>query len=211
MTKAILFDVDGVLLDSFDANFEFYNRLFTKSGYTPPTKKQFSEKALFSKTMLDVICTVTQSTDEHEINRLMEIGKQRATIYPYDLIKTPKTLHTAITTLQKTYRLGLVTSRIKNGVFETPQLVSLIKYFGVIVCFEDTTKHKPDPEPLQYAMQQLHVSPKETIYIGDQQSDFLAARTAGTKIIMITKELFPDADVHITSFDDVPDAISKIA
>lgn len=210
MIHTILFDIDGVLLDSFDANFEFYQRLFAKNGYTPPTKDFFKEQ-LFQKTMLGVIQTVTQSTDEKEIERLMVLGKQRAGIYPYDLIKTPTALFSVIEDLHKKYTLGLVTSRIKNGIFEVPQLKPLEKYFSVVVSFEDTEKHKPDPAPLLLAIQQLHCAPDEIIYIGDQQSDFLAARAAGTKIIMLTEKSFPDADVQVTVFDDIPNAILKIA
>lgn len=210
MTKAILFDIDGVLIDSFEANFEFYNRLFTKFGYTPPTKERF-KKQFFQQTMLGVIQTVTRLTDTNKINMIMEAGKQRSGIYPYELIKTPPTLSTIIASLHTAYHLGIVTSRIKNGIFEIPQLAPLQNFFSVIVAFEDTKKHKPDPEPLLNALKQIDISPADAIYIGDQQSDFLAARAAGTKIIMYTKKSFPDADMCITSFDALPDAINKIA
>jgi len=210
MTKAILFDIDGVLIDSFEANFEFYNRLFTKFGYTPPTKEQF-KKQFFQQTMLGVIQAVTHLADTEKINKIMEVGKQRASIYPYELIKTPSSLSTVIASLHTTYRLGLVTSKIKNGIFEIPQLAPLQNFFSVVVAFEDTEKHKPDPEPLLFALNKLNLSPAETIYVGDQLSDFLAARAAGTRIVMYTNEPFPDADIRITSFDAIPDAISKIA
>jgi len=209
MIKTILFDVDGVLIYSFAANFEFFRRLFTKAGYTPPTLNAYTN--MYQMTMLGVIQTVIGITDQKEIDRLMEMGKQREGIYPYDLIKTPDSLLPVIDMLHKTYTLGIVTSRIKGGVFQLPQLAPLEKYFDIVVSFEDTEKHKPDPAPLLYAIGQLKISPDEMLYIGDQQADFLAARAAGTKIIMLTEKSFPDADACITSFDEIPNAISKVA
>lgn len=53
MIKAIIFDVDGVLFDSFEANFKFYEDLFNKAGYIPPTRKEYPK--LFHLPMMDVI------------------------------------------------------------------------------------------------------------------------------------------------------------
>ena len=47
MIKAVIFDVDGVLLDSFEANFTFYQNLMKAAGYTAPTRKKLQ---LFSYT-----------------------------------------------------------------------------------------------------------------------------------------------------------------
>jgi beta-phosphoglucomutase-like phosphatase (HAD superfamily) len=41
MIKAVLFDVDGVLIDSFEANLKFFQRLISKAGYTPPTREEY--------------------------------------------------------------------------------------------------------------------------------------------------------------------------
>ncbi len=209
MMKTILFDVDGVLIYSFDANFEFFRRLFIKAGYTPPTREAYTD--MYQMTMLGVIQTVTGTTDQKEIERLMHMGKQRESLYPYDLIRTPDSLVSVIETLHKTHTLGIVTSRIKGGVFQLPQLAPLEKYFSVVVSFEDTEKHKPHPEPLLHAINQLKIVPEETLYVGDQQADLLAARAAGTKIIMLSEKFYPDADATITSFDDLPNVIVKIA
>lgn len=165
---------------------------------------------MFHLTMLDVIRKVTHTTNQQEIQRMMDMGKQRSTIYPYELIKTPPTLYQVIGSLHKNYTLGLVTSRINTGVFEIPQLTPLQQFFSVTVSFEDTEKHKPYPDPILHAINQLRVSPQETLYIGDQESDFLAAHAAHTHIIMISPTPYPEADGTITSFDALPNAILKV-
>lgn len=208
MIKTVLFDIDGVLIDSFEANFEFYKRLFTKAGYVPPTLEAYTP--LFQSTMMDVIRTVTKSTSDDEIDRIMTIGKDRTNIYPYDLITIPTGLSTILTELHTIYTLGIVTSRIKGGVFQIPQLRPFEKYFDIVVSFEDTENHKPHPDPLLFAMEHLRVQQEETVYIGDQEADVLAAHAAHIPIIIYSKKFFPQADRCIASFGEIPTAIASL-
>lgn len=207
MIKTVLFDVDGVLIDSFQANFEFYKRLFVKAGYTPPTLEEYTP--MFQSTMMGVIQTVTKSTSPEEIDRLMTIGKDRSTIYPFDLLQTPDHLMEIIENLHKTYALGIVTSRLRGGVFEISQLTPLKPYFTIVVSFEDTENHKPYPDPLLYAIKKLAIKPEETIYIGDQKTDMLAAKAAHMPVIIYSKKFFPQADRCVSSFGDIPKTIAS--
>lgn len=58
MIKAVIFDIDGVLIESFEANFKFYQNLISKAGYEPPTRKKFTLFHHFS--MMDSIKTYTK-------------------------------------------------------------------------------------------------------------------------------------------------------
>ena len=52
------------------------------------------------------------------------------------------------------------------------------KYMDIAILAEDTTKHKPDPEPLLKCLERLKLTPNEVIYIGDSSSDQEAANNA---------------------------------
>lgn len=208
MIKAVLFDIDGVLVDSFEANLKFYQDLLSKAGYSPPTRKQFSK--LFHSTMFDVIKTITKSTSEKEIQKIWEMGNRREVRYPLELLSTPLNLEKTLLRLHKTYSLGIVTSRIKNGVFEIPQLAKLQHIFSTVVTYEDTTNHKPHPEPLLLAIHQLGIHPDDAIYIGDLNNDIQAAKAANMKIIMYSKSTFANADACTSSFKDLPALIATI-
>jgi pyrophosphatase PpaX len=54
----------------------------------------------------------------------------------------------------------------------------LADVFEVVVCSEDVTRHKPDPEPVFYALKQLGAKPEDTIFIGDSLHDMRAGRGA---------------------------------
>lgn len=205
MIKAIFFDIDGVLLDSLEANLKFFQDLMVKTNYRPPTREEFS--SIFHLSMMDAIKALTKSNSEEEIKRIWEIGRGREVGYDLDLLKTPEGAEEVLETLNERYRLGIITSRIKESVYESPKLAKFEKYFKVAVSYQDTTNHKPHPEPLLFASQKLNVKPEECIYIGDAENDAEAARAAGMKVIIYSKDNFSQADAHTDSFIDLPKLI----
>lgn len=209
MIKAILFDIDGVLIDSFDANLKFYQDLLVKAGYPPPTKEDFLP--LFQTTMKDVIKTLTKSNSEGEIQKIWEMGKSRAVPYPMHLIRTPKNLEQIIDDLHQKYTLGIVTGRIKNGVYDIPQLKNLKQYFGIVIAYEDTTNHKPHPEPLLLAAKKLNINVQQILYIGDQDNDIQAAKAANMFVVIYSKTNYPSADACTNDFSKLPTFINQLS
>lgn len=201
-----MFDVDGVLINSFEANLKFNQDLMVRTGYPPPTKEQY--QAMFHMTHMDVIRNITHSKDEQEIKRLWLMSRNEMK-YPEDLITIPKNCRKTIMHLSKEYKLGIVTNRV-TSVFSLKQMASLEKYFQTAVGFNDTDKHKPDAEPLLLACHQLRVSPDATVYIGDTNTDIIAAKAAGMKVIAFTKNKLEGADGITDSFDDIPKLIKNI-
>jgi pyrophosphatase PpaX len=62
--------------------------------------------------------------------------------------------------------------------------------WDVVITIEDSTRHKPHPEPLQVAMERLAATPAETVYIGDSPFDLQAAHAAGCDAIGVTWGVF---------------------
>ena len=205
MIKAILFDVDGVLLDSFDSNLQFTRKFFIATGYKPPTRKDYVP--LFYLPLRDVIVKITGLKNKKEVDKLLNFAKSND-FRVKDPLMTEDVVN-VVRSLGKHYKLGIVTSRVRVYLFETP-MDSLEPYFETSVAYEDTKKHKPNPEPLLLAATRLKTKPSEIIYIGDAQVDMLAAKAAGMKFILFSKKPMKVADVHVKYFSDIPSAISKI-
>lgn len=208
MIKAVIFDVDGVLLDSFEANLKFFQDLMIKTGYKPPTREEFP--TIFHLSMMDAIRAFTRSTSEEEIKRIWEMGKSREVGYPVNLLTIPEGADEVIETLSKNYLLGIVTSRIRESVYEASQLAKLKRYFQVAVSYEDTINHKPHPEPLLLASKKLSVQPEESVYIGDVENDIKAARAAGMKVIIYSQNSSSNADACTSSFKKLPELIMSL-
>lgn len=208
MIKAVIFDIDGVLLDSFEANLKFFQNVMIHFGYHPPTREEFPP--IFHLTMRDAIKKLTGLSSEEEIKKIWEAGKSREIDYPLALLKIPENAAATIEALTHQYLLGIVTSRVKESVYKAPKLAELQKYFQVVVSYEDTVRHKPDPEPLLLAAQKLEVKPEETVYIGDVENDAKAAHAAGMKVILYSKDKPGDADAYATSFEKLPNIIAAL-
>ena len=209
MIKAVVFDIDGVLLNSFEANLKFFQDLMVKVGYRPPTRKEFPP--IFHLSMMDAIKTLTKSTSDEEIKRIWETGRSRKVKYHLELLTMPKRAGEVIETLSKKYSLGIVTSRIKESVYEAPDLAKLQKYFNVAISYQDTINHKPHPEPLLLACQKLNVSPREAVYIGDVENDIVAGKAAGMKVIIFSQNRYKNADANTTQFEKLPEVIKSLA
>ncbi|MFA5954840.1 MAG: HAD-IA family hydrolase [Patescibacteria group bacterium] len=208
MIKAVIFDIDGVLLDSFEANLKFYQNLMTFSGHRPPTRQEFPP--LFHLAMWDGIKKLTGLSKDEDIKKIWEMGKNRKSLYPVELLKMPDGIAPTVRTLNKKYLLGIVTSRVKKSVFESPELAAMQKYFQVTISYEDTLNHKPHPEPLLLAAKKLDTKPEETVYIGDVENDVRAAHAANMKAIIYSKNTQTNADRYTASFKSLPKLISTL-
>jgi len=208
MIKAVIFDIDGVLLDSFEANLKFYQNLMTKSGYSIPSREDYLQ--LFHLSLMDVIKKITKSSSETEINRIFELGKSHKMLHATEPPPMTKNAEKVVDILSKKYLLGIVTSRIKEGVYESPELAKLQRYFKVVVSYQDTTNHKPHPEPLLLAVKELEVKSEECVYIGDVENDIKAGKAAGMKTILYSKNMVAGADYCTTSFEDLPSIINNL-
>jgi HAD superfamily hydrolase (TIGR01509 family) len=208
MIEAVIFDIDGVLLDSFEANLKFFQNLMEKAGYPPPTREEFPK--IFHLSMMDAIKAMTKSNSQDEIERIWKMGEGRDVDYPVDLLTMPDKAEEVLDQLNNKYKLGIVTSRIENGIYESPKLARFKDYFEVAIAYEHTTNHKPHPEPLLLAAQSLNVKPIHTVYIGDAQSDVIAGKAAGMKVIAYSPIKHEGSDAQTTLFEQIPSIIEKL-
>lgn len=205
MIKAIIFDIDGVLSDSLDANTKFFRDIMSQAGYKHPSHKEII--SIFHMTRPEAIKTLSNTNSKEEINRILQISDEIQ--YPIELLKIYPDVKKVIKKLNKSYTLAVATSRRKKTTDVYFKFSGLKKYFQVIVTYEDTKKHKPNPDPLLFAVKKLNIKLKEAIYIGDQKSDIKAAKGARMKIIIYRNNL-RGADYLIKSFKEIPQIISKL-
>ncbi len=207
MIKAVIFDVDGTLLDSFESNLKFFQSLLITAGYRAPTREEYLP--LFHVSMMDFIKLQIGPQPDEEILRVFKLAENQELDYPVDIDMT-EGAEKVVRDLSKDYILGIVTSRVKNYVYEAPKLAALEKYFKVAVSYEDTLNHKPHPDPLFLAAKILGIDPKECVYIGDVENDIKAAHSAGMKAILFSKENTGNPHAHTSNFEQIPDLIKNL-
>lgn len=200
MTKAIIFDIDGTLLNSFEANFVLFQKLMEAAHRPVPTRETY--KAIFHCTLHDAIQILADTGDEAETKRIQDL---------LETIQVPAAplsegVMETIEQLDGAYSLAVVTSRIKAYAFEPP-LDTIEHHFKIAITYEDTEQHKPNPAPLLLAAQQLGLAPEDCLYVGDVKSDFDAAKGAGMPFILFSQEPSDWATAHATHFREIPNLI----
>jgi len=209
MITTILFDIDGVLLDSFETNYRFYLDIMKSAGYPGFDREKYLN--MNHLTYIDTVKFLSGETDKEKLKTFWKLLEDT----PYrelELSKMPPGEKETIEGLSKKYKVGIVTSRVKKGVDTYLQLSGLKNYFRTIVGFEDYKNPKPHPDPLFTALNKLGEKAENAIYIGDTSVDHKAAKAAGTKFICFTgvtgKEI--EGEINVGSFGELEKTLGKL-
>jgi pyrophosphatase PpaX len=208
MLKAIIFDIDGVLVDSREANIALFQKLLAKGGYPKPSREDVM--GCFHLPLWQSLEKLTKSNDQAEIKRIWELAHDPV-LRDGGLLEFPHQLEQVLETLHKQYKLAVVTSRIKAGVEDIFNQKEIRHLFDVVVTFEDYRQPKPHPEPLLVALERLNLTADEAIYIGDSESDIIAATAANMRSIHLSDTKHEHATAGIKEFQELLEAISRIA
>ncbi len=203
--RAVLFDVDGVLLDSTAANIAFYRELFRQIGDIIPTNEDLAANNHVS--MEGMLRRFYPDRSDQTIHDWIQLGDRIDT--GLELLRPMPGVLEVIPRLAKQYHLGLATNRTLAAVEELWKVVPLAKYFTAISAYETTEHHKPDPEPLLHALEVLGVQPLEAAFVGDAETDLEAGLAAGVDVIILGQEQWPGAKETISSLTELPLVLAR--
>lgn len=105
------------------------------------------------------------------------------------------------------YKTGLVTSRLKITAMEGLDKFDLEKYFDVIITPEDTDKHKPDPAPVNIALERLGSKPENAVMLGDTLFDIQCSHNAGIGAVLVSWTMALAGKTKEDLGEDAPDYI----
>ncbi len=208
MLKAVIFDVDGVLVDSKEANIAFFQALLGKAGYKDIDREDIL--ACFHLPLWQSLEKLIGSTDQVEIQRIFDMASD-VSLRNRSLLQFPEKLEDVLEQLHQKYKLAIVTSRIKVGIDDIFNAKEIKHLFDVVVTFEDYSNPKPHPEPLQVALKRLDVGAEEAIYIGDSPTDIEAVKAAGMKSVFLSTDDHKHAAARVNEFYELLEAVGKLA
>jgi len=176
--RAVLFDWDGTLVDSAEASFRCYQRLFTSYGI-PFDRDRFV--ATYSPDWYrtyEAVALPRERWSEADALWVAAYGEERVDLLPG-----------ATEGLARLRRAGLsaalVTSGSRPRIDRELALLDVTGFFEHVVCCQDVSSRKPDPAALHLALERLGVEPAAAAYVGDSPEDILMARAAGVRAIGI--------------------------
>jgi HAD superfamily hydrolase (TIGR01509 family) len=184
--KAVVFDMDGVLIDAREWHYEALNRALALLGYEISRYEHLSTyDGLPTKRKLQML-TVEHGLPE-ELHSFMNSLKQQYTLEFVATRCKPVFQHQfALARLKAAgYRLGVASNSVRRTVEEMMERSDLLQYLDVIVSNEDVARGKPDPEMYVKAMATLGVRPQETVVVEDNENGIKAAVAAGAHVLVV--------------------------
>ncbi len=190
--KAILFDLDGVLIDSSDAWWSAVNATLEKFGKPKVNKEQFI-KTYWGPHLRESFQKINLGQDA--------INDCNQQYYHFvDKIKLFPATKKILSTLKPNFKLALVTNTPRDITLFTLKKFSLLNFFDTILGGDDVEKGKPNPEMMRKACQLLRVKPQKAILVGDTEADITSGKKAGCYVIGLK---IPGGDQRIEKLDEL--------
>lgn len=176
--QAVLFDWDGTLVNTAEASYRCYEKLFGSYGipfdrdafqrtYSPNWHLTYSALGLAEERWAEADALWLSHYGEEEV--VLIDGARDA----------------LLRVRGAGLRAGLVTSGDRVRVARELAHLDLASLFEVVVCAEDIVHRKPHPEALLLALERLEVRPAEAVYVGDSPEDVQMAQAAGVLAVGI--------------------------
>jgi HAD superfamily hydrolase (TIGR01509 family) len=198
--KLVIFDCDGVMFDSKNANKHYYNHILAKLGHPPMTAEELDYVHIHNvmRSVRHILRNHPEDIDRAEEYRA-DLDYQpylKYMIMEPDLIEFLEYLQAhAIDAAISTSRTTTM-----NAILD---IFGLRKYFGKVMTTFDVTHPKPHPEALEVILAHYGLGPQQAIYIGDSTVDREHSAGAGMRLIAF-KNPELDAEFSVSSFMEIP-------
>ncbi len=211
---AVLFDLDGTLLDSIELILNSARHAFQQNGRAIPSDAEWLAgvgmplNAMFRK----------YATDEAGVDALISKYREYQLEHHDRLVRCYDQVVGTVDSLRAArHPLAVVTSKTgwlaKRGLDQ----VGLGAHFDVIVGCDVCERHKPDPEPVHRALARLEYEPDNAVFVGDSVHDMLAGNAAGVTTIAalwgpFSREALDDSGpaYYLERISDLPTLLAQI-
>jgi HAD superfamily hydrolase (TIGR01509 family) len=199
--SAVIFDCDGVMFESRQANVNFYNNILANFSLPPLTA---------GDTDFVHMHTAAESVD-HIFRNSPHVAKAqeyrlRLDYIPFikDMVMEPG-LKEVLDFLKPSYGLALATNR-SNTIGKVLEINGLSHYFDIVVSALDVENPKPHPEPVFKILDFFGIEPEGCVYIGDSEVDFEVCRAAGVPLIAYKNKAL-NAHMHVESLVEIKEVL----
>jgi len=213
MTKFVIFDLDGTLIDAYPAVEETLNYTLSQCGMPPVDGDVIKRTVGWGDRHL-----VRAFVGEERIGRAIEIYRRH---HRESLLRGSSLLPGALDLLMGLKRQGLLLAVASNRPKEYSVILTrhlgIARLFDRIVCGDEVARPKPAPDILLKIMEELGCGPQETCYIGDMTIDVETGQAAGVRTIVIptgssTLQELEEAGAWrvVADLSQIPGLLSKI-
>lgn len=192
MIKLVIFDLDGTLVDAYQAITKSFNHTMRRLGY-PVRDGSFIRRAVGwgDRKLLEPYVKPA------DLKKALEIYRD---YHKAALIKWSRLLPGVRKTLsyleEKGYKLAVASNRPTRFCRILLKHLKLSGFFGCVLCADKLKHAKPHPEILRRLMSEFNVSAQETCFVGDMVIDAMTARSSGVKSVIVTGGSSKEAEIR---------------
>ncbi len=211
MQKAVLWDLDGTLVDSSDHHWVAWRDTIGAEGFEI-TYAQFLE-SFGQKNDRIIRSWLGQETTDEVIQRIGDAkeAEYRRLALERGVTALPGAIEWVDRLRREGWRQAIASSAPRLNVEVMLQALALEPFIDAITSAEDVTAGKPDPQVFLAAASRLNVPPSRCIVVEDVAAGVEAARRAGMRCIGVSRNASLNGDVSVGSLADLPpDAFDRL-
>ncbi len=203
-TKAILFDLDGTLIDSEAAILGAFKHVLDTHGQV---YDEAVVKSYVGRVLEHTYKSLAPDNDTHELmvlHRTWQMDNKH-------LLKGFDGLSQFLDVLKKqNLKLGIYTSGYRLRTDMILDMIGIREYFDEVICGEEVTHPKPHEEGILTLAKKMNVKPSEVIMVGDAEHDILSGKNAGVVTVGITHGFGTKEALKKAGADYIVDSLTEL-
>ena len=206
---AVIFDLDGVLIDSEPLHEEAKRRVFAHYGLAVPETVYDEFKGRTDRDVLEYVAENHAGPDGASVEDLVQSKREAF----WDLLEDLVPMEGAeafVKAAAARYRVALCTSASPTTRELAFDPLGWGEHFEAFVTAADVTRSKPDPEPYRLAAERLDVAPERCLVVEDSLSGVRSARAAGCRVTALTTSM-PQQQLEEAGAHLVADSFAELA
>lgn len=205
----MLFDLDGTLIDTHELILASF--MHTLERHCPGKYTREDVIRYMGEPLIDQMRRFDPNQADEMVHTYREHNIQHhdeyASAFP-GVVDTLRRLSAA------GVKLGVVTNKQRKTAEMGLRLLGVDKLMQTVICFGETEKAKPHPDPVLTAMKRLHGKPDRTLMVGDSKYDLMAGKRAGVASALVGWSMHDPAELHALEPDyvlDSPEDLLRLA
>jgi HAD superfamily hydrolase (TIGR01509 family) len=215
MIKAVIWDMDGVIIDSEDMHPVLESETAKHFGmdFSPEKVRELYLGVQLENEFNDMIRR--SGKEDITFQQMREVRDNLLKEYLQKGINEVPYAKQVIHELYEKLKMGLVSSGERFWGEDALDKLKLLKYFDVVIFGEDTKNHKPHPEPFLKAAEVLGLKPEEIVVVEDSEGGVTGAKNSGMKVIARRashnrKKDFSLADFIVQDLRETPKIVGEL-
>lgn len=184
--KAVLFDLDGTLVDSSEAIVRAVEEALKSEGLKCDSAKVVK---MIGLPLEDIFSALEPNLSKNKVWQLVYKYREYYAKYHLEHTKIRPSTQVLLRKLRASgFKLGIITSKYKEPVMDVLSHFGISEVFGTVVTGYEVGKHKPAPDIVFEAAKRLSVDAKQCVVVGDSPIDVQAGKRAGAFTVAVVSD-----------------------